>query len=186
MPDCSATARRRRVLGRCYAGGHRAVPGSQFDMLFGPAYKGIPLATATAVALAEHHWRSVPYAFNRKEAKDHGEGGLIVGAPSGAGADRGRRDHRGHRGARVAGAHPRRRRRRRSACAGARPAGARPAERLSAVQELEREQRSAMCEHRHTRATYRGVVAHRPTACRAFLRSSSRRLRPIGTRFGIA
>ena len=50
-------------------------------MLFGPAYKGIPLATTTAVALAEHHHRSVPWAFNRKEAKDHGEGGNIVGAP---------------------------------------------------------------------------------------------------------
>ena len=55
--------------------------GIEFDMLFGPAYKGIPLATTTAVALAEHHHRSVPWAFNRKEAKDHGEGGSIVGAP---------------------------------------------------------------------------------------------------------
>ena len=44
-------------------------------MVFGPAYKGIPLATATVVALAREHGRSVPYAFNRKEAKDHGEGG---------------------------------------------------------------------------------------------------------------
>jgi orotate phosphoribosyltransferase len=52
-----------------------------FDMLFGPAYKGIPLVTATAIALAEHHNRDVPWAFNRKEAKDHGEGGNIVGAP---------------------------------------------------------------------------------------------------------
>jgi orotate phosphoribosyltransferase len=52
----------------------------EFDMLFGPAYKGIPLATATAVALAELG-RDVPFAFNRKEAKDHGEGGLLVGAP---------------------------------------------------------------------------------------------------------
>jgi orotate phosphoribosyltransferase len=52
-----------------------------FDMLFGPAYKGIPLVTVTAAALAEHHGRNYPYAFNRKEAKDHGEGGLIVGAP---------------------------------------------------------------------------------------------------------
>jgi len=49
--------------------------------LFGPAYKGIPLAAATAVALNDQHQRNVPYAFNRKEAKDHGEGGLIVGAP---------------------------------------------------------------------------------------------------------
>jgi len=55
--------------------------GIQFDMLFGPAYKGIPLATVTAAALAEHHARDVPYCFNRKEAKDHGEGGNLVGAP---------------------------------------------------------------------------------------------------------
>jgi orotate phosphoribosyltransferase len=52
----------------------------QFDMLFGPAYKGITLASATAVALA-HAGRDVPFAFNRKEAKDHGEGGIVVGAP---------------------------------------------------------------------------------------------------------
>jgi orotate phosphoribosyltransferase len=55
-----------------------------FDMLFGPAYKGIPLATATAVALANHaqmKGRDIPFAFNRKEAKDHGEGGTLVGAP---------------------------------------------------------------------------------------------------------
>ena len=52
-----------------------------FDMLFGPAYKGIPLATLAAASLAEHHDIDVPYAFNRKEAKAHGEGGSIVGAP---------------------------------------------------------------------------------------------------------
>jgi orotate phosphoribosyltransferase len=52
-----------------------------FDMLFGPAYKGIPLATATAVAFAEHGARDVPIAYNRKETKDHGEGGYMVGAP---------------------------------------------------------------------------------------------------------
>jgi orotate phosphoribosyltransferase len=52
-----------------------------YDMLFGPAYKGIPLVTAAAVALAEHHGLSAPFAFNRKEAKDHGEGGHIVGSP---------------------------------------------------------------------------------------------------------
>jgi len=68
------------VLGQCYAAA-LARSGLAFDMLFGPAYKGIPLATATAVALAEHHHRSVPWAFNRKEAKDHGEGGNIVGSP---------------------------------------------------------------------------------------------------------
>ncbi len=67
------------LLGECYAAAILAA-GVGFDMLFGPAYKGIPLVTATAVALAAHHGRSVPYAFNRKEAKDHGEGGRIVGA----------------------------------------------------------------------------------------------------------
>lgn len=51
-----------------------------YDMLFGPAYKGIPLAVATSIALADHHQRDIPYAFNRKEAKDHGEGGTTVGA----------------------------------------------------------------------------------------------------------
>ena len=68
------------MLGRCYA---RAVAesGVPFDMLFGPAYKGIPLVTTTAVALADWQSRSVPFAFNRKEAKKHGEGGSIVGAP---------------------------------------------------------------------------------------------------------
>ena len=58
--------------------------GLAFDMLFGPAYKGIPLAAATAVALARNpaiQGRDVPFAFNRKEAKDHGEGGVLVGAP---------------------------------------------------------------------------------------------------------
>ncbi len=52
-----------------------------FDLVFGPAYKGIPLATALSMALAETRNRDVPYAFDRKEAKDHGEGGRIVGAP---------------------------------------------------------------------------------------------------------
>ena len=58
--------------------------GVAFDMLFGPAYKGIPLAATTAAALAQHPAladRDVPFAFNRKEAKDHGEGGVLVGAP---------------------------------------------------------------------------------------------------------
>lgn len=58
--------------------------GLQFDMLFGPAYKGIPLAATTAVALADHPamlGSDIPFAFNRKEAKDHGEGGTLVGAP---------------------------------------------------------------------------------------------------------
>jgi orotate phosphoribosyltransferase len=68
------------VLGRCYA---EAVvrSGLEFDMLFGPAYKGIPLVTAAAIAFAAHHGRSVPYAYNRKEAKEHGEGGVVVGSP---------------------------------------------------------------------------------------------------------
>ncbi len=52
-----------------------------FDMLFGPAYKGIALATVTAASLARDHGRDVPVAFNRKEAKDHGEGGVLIGAP---------------------------------------------------------------------------------------------------------
>ncbi len=67
-------------LGRAYA---TAAMQSDvaFDMLFGPAYKGIPLAAATAIALADEHDRDVPFAYNRKEAKDHGEGGTLVGAP---------------------------------------------------------------------------------------------------------
>jgi orotate phosphoribosyltransferase len=67
-------------LGRYYAAAI-VESGIGFDMLFGPAYKGIPLASTAAVALADHHDRDLPYAFNRKEAKDHGEGGVIVGAP---------------------------------------------------------------------------------------------------------
>jgi orotate phosphoribosyltransferase len=68
------------AVGRAYAA---AVMASdlKFDMLFGPAYKGIPLATTTAAALAELAGRNLPFAFNRKEAKDHGEGGSIVGGP---------------------------------------------------------------------------------------------------------
>jgi orotate phosphoribosyltransferase len=67
-------------LGKFYA---QAIESSnlKFDVLFGPAYKGIPLATATAIALKESFNRNVPYSFNRKEAKDHGEGGNIVGHP---------------------------------------------------------------------------------------------------------
>ena len=67
-------------LGRFYATAI-AESGVHFDMLFGPAYKGIPLATLTAASLAEQHDIDVPYSFNRKEAKAHGEGGSIVGAP---------------------------------------------------------------------------------------------------------
>jgi len=67
-------------LGRWYARA-AAVSGVEFDMLFGPAYKGIPLVTAPAAALAEHEKMDLPFAFNRKETKSHGEGGTIVGAP---------------------------------------------------------------------------------------------------------
>jgi len=74
------TGERLAALGRFYAA---AIVESdvEFDVLLGPAYKGIPIAAATAVALADHHDRDVPWCFNRKEAKDHGEGGLIVGSP---------------------------------------------------------------------------------------------------------
>ena len=68
------------AVGSCYAAAIVSA-GLAFDMLFGPAYKGIPLVTATAIALSVEHGLNVPYAFNRKEAKDHGEGGGIVGAP---------------------------------------------------------------------------------------------------------
>ena len=68
------------ALGRCYA---QCIvdAGIEFDVLLGPAYKGIPLAAATTIALADHHDRDVPFAYNRKEAKAHGEGGVLVGAP---------------------------------------------------------------------------------------------------------
>ena len=67
-------------LGQFYAQAIEA-SGIKFDVLFGPAYKGIPLVAATAIALNDSFNRSVPYSFNRKEAKDHGEGGNIVGHP---------------------------------------------------------------------------------------------------------
>ena len=67
-------------LGRCYAAALHA-SGLQVDMLFGPAYKGVPLVSTTAIALSEQHGVDLPFAFNRKEAKTHGEGGNIVGAP---------------------------------------------------------------------------------------------------------
>ena len=68
-------------LGRFYAQAlvHSSLP--DVDVIFGPAYKGIPLAAVTAVALADSFDRNLPYCFNRKEAKDHGEGGSLVGAP---------------------------------------------------------------------------------------------------------
>ena len=68
------------AVGRAYAAAVAACD-IAFDMLFGPAYKGIPLVTATAAALAERERINVPFAFNRKEAKDHGEGGAVVGSP---------------------------------------------------------------------------------------------------------
>ncbi|MBF4660849.1 orotate phosphoribosyltransferase [Cronobacter malonaticus] len=74
------TGRDLELLGRFYAEA-LVDSGVDFDLLFGPAYKGIPIATTTAVALSEHHERDVPYCFNRKEAKDHGEGGNLVGSP---------------------------------------------------------------------------------------------------------
>jgi orotate phosphoribosyltransferase len=67
------------ALGKYYANA-LLESGIAFDMLYGPAYKGITLAAATAIALANHH-KNVPFAYNRKEAKDHGEGGTLVGAP---------------------------------------------------------------------------------------------------------
>jgi orotate phosphoribosyltransferase len=75
-----ATGRALATLGRCYA---QCIvdSGLSFDVLLGPAYKGIPLATTTAVALSDIHGMDVPFAYNRKEVKSHGEGGTLVGAP---------------------------------------------------------------------------------------------------------
>ncbi|MBG5927102.1 orotate phosphoribosyltransferase [Providencia rettgeri] len=74
------TGRDLALVGRFYA---QALQDSaiECDVIFGPAYKGIPIATTTAVALSEHHDIDMPYCFNRKEAKDHGEGGMLVGSP---------------------------------------------------------------------------------------------------------
>jgi orotate phosphoribosyltransferase len=68
------------TLGRCYAAAAVASK-ADYDTLFGPAYKGIPLAALTAAALSDEYGLDIPYCFNRKEAKAHGEGGAIVGAP---------------------------------------------------------------------------------------------------------
>lgn len=75
-----ASGRALAVLGRCYA---RCIvdSGVEFDLLLGPAYKGIPLAAATAIALATDYGIDVPFSYNRKEAKSHGEGGTLVGPP---------------------------------------------------------------------------------------------------------
>jgi orotate phosphoribosyltransferase len=67
-------------LGRCYASAIASLD-FEFDMLFGPAYKGIPLVVLAAASLASQHNEDYPFAFNRKEAKDHGEGGSVIGAP---------------------------------------------------------------------------------------------------------
>jgi len=75
-----ATGEALGAVGRFYADAILA-SGIEFDVLFGPAYKGIPLAAATAIALAERTGKPIPWVFNRKEAKDHGEGGNLVGAP---------------------------------------------------------------------------------------------------------
>jgi len=68
------------ILGDCYAD-TLVDAGAEFDMLYGPAYKGIPLGCTTAISLARRHRRNVPFCYNRKEVKDHGEGGQLVGAP---------------------------------------------------------------------------------------------------------
>lgn len=73
-------------LARCYSAAVEDLlhdDDGSFDMLFGPAYKGIPLVALTAAALAERHGIDLPFCFNRKEAKKHGEGGAIIGAPVG-------------------------------------------------------------------------------------------------------
>lgn len=74
------TGKQLAQLGQYYA---HAIANANIDhdVLFGPAYKGIPLVSAASIALSEHHQQDRPYAFNRKEAKDHGEGGTIVGTP---------------------------------------------------------------------------------------------------------
>jgi orotate phosphoribosyltransferase len=68
-------------LGRYYAASLIQHLGTDYDVLFGPAYKGIPLVVTTAMALAERHQKDVGFCFNRKEAKDHGEGGVLIGRP---------------------------------------------------------------------------------------------------------
>ncbi|MFN0059191.1 MAG: orotate phosphoribosyltransferase [Planctomycetota bacterium] len=73
------TGAQMRALGRYYADAIVARLGANFDVLYGPAYKGIPLAVATAIELAGRGAREIPFCFNRKEAKDHGEGGTIIG-----------------------------------------------------------------------------------------------------------
>jgi orotate phosphoribosyltransferase len=82
MPACSTRGSALAQLGQFLRRRQLSKAGFPFDVLFGPAYKGIPAGSAsTAVALAEHHDRDLPWCFNRKEAKAHGEGGSLVGAP---------------------------------------------------------------------------------------------------------
>lgn len=73
------TGHQAATLGRFYAAAIEDAFGDDVDVLFGPAYKGIPIAVSTAIALAEHHGREVAFCFDRKEAKDHGEGGRLIG-----------------------------------------------------------------------------------------------------------
>ena len=116
-------------LARLGAGYAQAIvdSGTAFDMLFGPAYKGIPLATATAIAFAEQHRRNVPIAYNRKESKQHGEGGALRRrAARGPCPHRRRRHHGGHRDPRIALADPQRWRDPGRRRAGPRSAGTRP------------------------------------------------------------
>ena len=97
------------VLGQLLCRSHRAGPAWQFDMLFGPAYKGIPLATATAVALAAGHGTQRALRLQPQGGQGARRGRSYRGRRAqGTGADRGRRHHRGHGGARVARDHPRR------------------------------------------------------------------------------
>ena len=81
------TGAQMEALGAAYARSIVERFGDRFDVLFGPAYKGIPLVVAAASALAREHGRDVPLFFNRKEAKDHGEGGALVGATDKYGAE---------------------------------------------------------------------------------------------------
>lgn len=76
-----ASGKALHTLGTCYAKAIESQPEIKFNLLFGPAYKGIPLVCTTAVALSTLYKKDIPFAFNRKEVKDHGEGGNLIGAP---------------------------------------------------------------------------------------------------------
>ncbi len=179
-PGCSAMAQAAAVLGQCYAAALLA-SGIEFDVLFGPAYKGIPLVATTAVALAEHHGRNVPFAFNRKESKDHGEGGNIVGAPlrgrvvivddviTAGTAIRESLDI-----IRGAGAEP-------VAVALALDRQERGQGTRSAVQELEAETWPQVCERDHTRCAHRSAVVGRRRLVAHFCGSAHSPSGPIET-----